>query len=86
MEWLTLVATSAVVSAVVSGLLTLWNAHLQRKAEERKRLAELAMKWLLLNGNPMLQILRTLGEDHYSPLRFTYTGTRVYSRSSRKEN
>lgn len=47
MEWLTLVATSAVVSAAVSGLLTLWNSHLQRKSEERKRIAELAMKLAL---------------------------------------
>lgn len=44
MQWLTVVATSAVISALVSGLLTLWNAHLQRKADERKRMAELALK------------------------------------------
>jgi len=56
MEWLTLVATSAVVSAAVSGLLTLWNSHLQRKAEERKRIAELAMKLAMTEWEKHLEL------------------------------
>ena len=58
MEWFTLVATSAVVSAIVSGLLTLLNAHLQRKAEERKRLADLAMKLAMTEWEKHLEMAR----------------------------
>ena len=56
MEWLALIATSAAVSAVVSGLLTLLNSHLQRKSEERKRLAELAMKLALTEWEKHLDL------------------------------
>ncbi|HFK4477351.1 TPA: hypothetical protein ACG0LC_001088 [Citrobacter sedlakii] len=58
MEWITLVATSAVVSAVISGVLTLINAHLQRKAEDRKRLAELAMKMAMSEWEKHLEMAK----------------------------
>lgn len=58
MEWITLVATSAVVSAVVSGILTLINSHLQRKAEDRKRLAELAMKMAMTEWEKHLEMAK----------------------------
>ncbi|EKJ7349147.1 hypothetical protein ACRRUL_003547 [Klebsiella pneumoniae] len=67
MEWLTLVATSAVVSAVVSGLLTLWNAHLQRKAEERKRLAELAMKMAIAEWESHAANIKDVGRGSLLP-------------------
>ncbi|MEH4624529.1 hypothetical protein PO369_13090 [Phytobacter diazotrophicus] len=67
MEWLTLVATSAVVSAGVSGLLTLWNAHLQRKAEERKRLADLAMKMAITEWEAHAANIKQVGKGSLLP-------------------
>lgn len=67
MEWLTLVATSAVVSAVVSGLITLWNAHLQREAEERKRLADLAMKMAITEWEAHTSIVKQAGHGSILP-------------------
>ncbi|MHA6306240.1 hypothetical protein ACX3SV_03950 [Hafnia paralvei] len=67
MEWFTLVATSAVVSAFVSGLLTLWNAHLQRKAEERKRLADLAMKMAITEWEAHTALAKQAGAGSILP-------------------
>lgn len=67
MEWITLVATSAVVSAVVSGVLTLINAHLQRKAEERKRLADLAMKMAITEWEAHAALMRHAGHGAVLP-------------------
>ncbi|WP_085841684.1 hypothetical protein [Enterobacter asburiae] len=67
MEWLTVVATSAVISAVVSGLLSLWNSHLQRKAEERKRLAELAMKMAITEWEAHAAMMKQAGVGSVQP-------------------
>ncbi|WP_147439811.1 hypothetical protein [Gibbsiella quercinecans] len=72
MEWLTLVATSAVISAIVSGLVTIWNSHQQRASDERKRLAELAMKMAITEWEKHLELAGKRGGATMPPEVYLY--------------
>ncbi|PWI81971.1 hypothetical protein DEO48_00790 [Enterobacter sp. CGMCC 5087] len=67
MQWISVVATSAVISASVSGLLTLWNAHLQRRVEERKRIAEFAMKMAFSEWEAHTALMKQVGRGSVLP-------------------
>lgn len=56
MQWLTLVATSAAISALVAGILAFMNSHFQRKADDRKRLSELAIKMAMAEWENHMKI------------------------------
>lgn len=67
MEWFSVAITSAVVSALVTGVLTLLNSHLQRRADERKRLSELAMKLAITEWEMHLKRAEQAGKGAIMP-------------------
>ncbi|WP_164099607.1 hypothetical protein [Serratia marcescens] len=67
MDWVSVAATSAVVSAVVAGIFTLINGNLQRSAETKRRLSETAMKMAILEWETHTKIALAKGGDVQPP-------------------
>ncbi|HHU0703761.1 MULTISPECIES: hypothetical protein [Serratia] len=67
MDWVSVAATSAVVSAAVAGFFTLLNSHLQRVAETKRRISETAMKMAILEWEAHTKIALSKGGNVQPP-------------------
>lgn len=67
MGLISVVATSAVVSAAVAGIFTLINSHMQRSAETKRRISETAMKMAILEWEAHTRIALSKGGNVQPP-------------------
>lgn len=67
MDWISVMATSAVVSAAVAGIFTLINSHMQRSAETKRRISETAMKMAILEWEAHTKIALSNGGNVQPP-------------------